>query len=316
MSSRFSSLRTGPKLAKRLARVELGALPDEQLLDYLHAEVHQLSQQQARVWAAMAEVARRAPLRFDHDEAWTPERRFDSAVAEIVAELRISHPTAQRELGYALDLEEQPRVAAALRAGQLDRVKAVILTQACADLTEEHRAEILDAVLPTAATMRVSALKAKVQRIAIALAPGWAERRYREAVRERRVVHHLAEDGTVTLAAENQPAADAMAAKARLTRLADAAQRAGAHAGADLLRSVLLLGLLDSRFTGLSEVEIIAELVAEFPKANDEPAAEPADEPAVEPAAEPAAAPGRSAVDDPDAAARSYDHTVARSADP
>src|SRR3954447_22192587 len=108
MSSRFSSLRTGPKLAKRLARVELGALPDDHLLDYLHAEVHQLSQQQARVWAAMAEVARRAPLRFDRDEeAWTPERRFDSAVAEIVAELRISHPTAQRELGYALDLQDQ-----------------------------------------------------------------------------------------------------------------------------------------------------------------------------------------------------------------
>src|SRR3954469_2495314 len=281
MSSRFSSLRTGPKLVKRLAHVELGSLPDEHLLDYLHAEVHQLSQQQGRVWAAMAEVARRAPLSFDQDEAWTPERRFDSAVAEIVAELRISRPTAERELGYAMDLEEQPRVAAALRAGQLDRVKAVILTQACADLTEEHRAEILDAVLPAAATMRVSALKAKVQRIAIALDPGWAERRYREAIKERRVVHHLAEDGTVTLAAGNQPAAEATAAKARLTPLAHAAQRAGADASADVLRSVLLLGLLDSRFTGLTEVEIIAALVAEFPKID----ADPSDD-TVEPVAE------------------------------
>src|SRR3954470_2154568 len=155
MGSRFSSLRTGPKLVKRLARVELGSLPDEHLLDYLHAEVHQLSQQQSRVWAAMSEVARRAPLSFDHDdEAWTPERRFDAAVAEIVAELRISRPTAERELGYALDLADQPRVVAALRAGQVDRVKAVILTQACTDLSEAHRQEILDAVLPTAATMR------------------------------------------------------------------------------------------------------------------------------------------------------------------
>ena len=85
MSSRFNSLRTGPKLAVRLARVELGQLPDEQLLDYAHAEVRQLAQQQARVWAAFAEVARRAPFAFDHDEAWTPERRFDSAVCEIVA---------------------------------------------------------------------------------------------------------------------------------------------------------------------------------------------------------------------------------------
>src|SRR3954469_966565 len=248
MSSRFSSLRTGPKLVKRLAHVELGSLPDEHLLDYLHAEVHQLSQQQGRVWAAMAEVARRAPLRFDHDDAWTPERRFDSAVAEIVAELRISHPTAHRELGYALDLQEQPRVAAALKAGLLDRVKAVILTQACADLAEPHREKILDAVLADAATMRVSALKAKVQRIAIALHPGWAARRYPQAIKERRVVHYLAEDGTVTIAAENQPAAEAMAAKARLTRVARAAQRAGAQATADLLRSTLALGLLNLRF--------------------------------------------------------------------
>src|SRR3954463_12664337 len=254
MSSRFSSLRTGPKLAKRLAHVDLRSLPAEPLPASLPAEVHQLPQQQGRVWAAMAEVARRAPLSFDHDEAWTPERRVDAAVAEIVAELRISHPTAQRELGYALDLQDQPRVAAALRAGQLDRVKAVILTQACTDLAEPHRQKILDAVLADAATMRVSALKAKVQRIAIALDPEWAERRYRQAVKERRVVHYLAEDGTVTIAAENQPAAEAMAAKARLTRVAHAAQRAGAQATADLLRSVLLLGLLDSRFTGRTEV--------------------------------------------------------------
>src|SRR3954447_23899195 len=271
MSSRFSSLRTGPKLAKRLARVELGALPDEHLLDYLHAEVHQLSPQQAGVWAAMAEVARRAPLRFDHDEAWTPERRLDAAVAEIVAELRISHPTAQRELGYALDLQEQPRVAAALRAGQLDRVKAVILTQACGDLAEPHREKILDAVLPAAGTMRVSALKAKVQRIAIALDPAWAERRYRDAVRERRVTHYLAEDGTVCVRAENQPADQAMAALARLTRLAHAAKRAGAAATADLLRSVLLLGLADGRFAGMTEPQIIADLVAEYPKTQPEP---------------------------------------------
>src|SRR3954468_10763748 len=191
MSSRFSSLRTGPKLAKRLARVELGALPDEQLLDYLHGEVRQLANQQARVWAAMAEVGRRSPVSFDPDEGWTAERRFDSAVAEIVAELRLSRLTAEQELNYALHLQDQPPVAAALRAGELDRVKAIILTQACADLAEPHRQTILDAVLPAAATMRVSALKAKVQRIAIALDPGWAERRYREAIKERRVVHYL-----------------------------------------------------------------------------------------------------------------------------
>ena len=42
MSSRFSSLRTGPKLAQRLAAVSLAQLSDQHLLDYLHAETRQL----------------------------------------------------------------------------------------------------------------------------------------------------------------------------------------------------------------------------------------------------------------------------------
>src|SRR4051812_42154474 len=120
MTSRFSSLRTGPKLARRLAAVSLGQLPDEQLLDYLHAETRQLSQQQARVWAAIGEVGRRAPFAFDHGEAWTPERRFDSAACEIVAELRVSKPYACHELEHAQHLEALPAVAAALRAGDID----------------------------------------------------------------------------------------------------------------------------------------------------------------------------------------------------
>src|SRR3954468_2030892 len=92
VSDRFSSLRTGPKLAKRLAAVDVAALPDEQLLDYAKAEFRQLAQQQARAWAAFAEIGRRAPLNFDHDEQWTPDRIFDSAVSELVAELRVSKP--------------------------------------------------------------------------------------------------------------------------------------------------------------------------------------------------------------------------------
>src|SRR3954452_11862234 len=194
MSSRFSSLRTGPKLAKRLQRGELGALPDEQLLDYLHAEVHQLSQQQARVWAAMSEVGRRAPLRFDHDDAWTPERVFDSAASEIVAELRVSKPYATRELAYAQDLETMPALAAALRAGQLDRNRALVLLDVCSDLADDHRDQLLTTLLPEAGTVPPGTLRAKSQRIAIALDPEWAERRYRAAVRESRVVCVIGRD--------------------------------------------------------------------------------------------------------------------------
>src|SRR3954465_5821287 len=248
MSGAFSSIPPGPGLGVRLSMVDVGALPDEQLLDFVHGQSRQLAFQQHQLWAAIAEVAHRAPASLPDVEGWTPERVFDSAASQLTAELRISRATAERELGYALGLEAMPQIAAALRAGELDRVKAVVLLAACRDLKEDHRSKLLDEVLPGAAAVRVSALKARVQRIAIALDPGWAERRYREAVRERKVTHYLAEDGTVCVRAENQPADQAMAALARLTRLAHAAQRAGAAASADTLRSVVLLGLAEGRF--------------------------------------------------------------------
>ena len=287
MSRRFTALRTGPKLARRLAQVELGSLPDEALLDYAHAEVRQLSQQQARVWAAFAEIGRRAPLAFDHSAVWTEERRFDAAACELVAELRVSKPYAKHELGYAQDLEAMPAVAAALRAGQLDRNRVLVLLDVCVGLSEAHRDVILAEVLPTAGAVPPAKLRDHAQRLAIALDPEWAERRYREAVRRRRIVRYLNQDGTVTLAAEDQPVDEALAAWARLTALAKAAQRAGARASLDQLRSVVSMGLQGPRFTGWHERDIIAYLIARFAKPTVDEPAEPKPKPKPEPAPEP-----------------------------
>jgi len=281
MSRRFTALRTGPKLAKRLASVELGSLPDEQLLDFAHAEVRQLASQQARVWAAFAEIGRRAPLAFDHGEVWTPERRFDSAACEIVAELRVSKPYAEHELGYAQDLEAMPAVAAALRSGEVDRNRVLVLLDVCADLTDAHRDELIAAVLRDAGRVPPAKLRAQAQRLAISLDPAWAEKRYREAVKHQRVTCIIGDDLSVTLAGENLDAADALAAMAHVNALAKAAQRAGAKASRDTLRGTLFTGLLGTRFLGMGQRDIIAELVKQFPKPTAAP--EPAPEPAAKP---------------------------------
>src|SRR3954467_12398651 len=162
MGHRFGSLRTGPKLARRLAAVSLGQLPDEQLLDYLHAQSRQLSFQQAEFWATLAEVGRRAPFAFDHGEVWTPERRFDSAACEIAAELRVSKPYACHELEHAQDLEALPAVATPLRAGELDRTRALVLLDVCSTLLhDQHRDTLLDTMLPQAGTLPAGTLRAK-----------------------------------------------------------------------------------------------------------------------------------------------------------
>jgi len=289
MSCRFSSLRTGPKLAKRLAQVELASLPDEAVLDYLHAEVKQLASQQARVWAAMAEVHRRAVGVHAHEALWTAERVFGSAACEISCELRVSELSAKRELQRADDLEALPTVAAALRAGEIDRTRVVVLLDVCFGLSDAHRDQLIAHVLPGAGAVPPAKLREQAQHAAIALDPDWAERRYRDAVRRRRVVRYLNDDGTVTIAAEDQDAADALAAYARLTALAKAAKHAGAHASMDTLRSIVSIGLQGHRFAGMHERDIIAQLVAEFPKPTPEApgedivAAEPADLTAAEP---------------------------------
>ena len=266
MSRRFTALRTGPKLAKRLAQVELGSLPDEALMDYAHAEFRQLASQQARVWAAFAEIARRAPLAFDSAAGWTQGQRFDSAASELVAELRVSKPFATHELEHAQDLEAMPTVAAALRAGEIDRNRVLVLLDVCLGLSDAHRDTILTEVLPTAGAVPPAKLRAQAQRIAIALDPEWAERRYRLSLREQRVVCYIADDGTVTLSGQNLDAEQAHAAKAHVWALARAAKRAGAHASSDKLRATLFAALLNQHYVGMGQREIIAELVKRFPK--------------------------------------------------
>ncbi|MDT4925177.1 MAG: hypothetical protein QOG01_2890, partial [Pseudonocardiales bacterium] len=123
----------GPALGAVLAPIEVGAVPDEQLLEVLEAEWRQLAHQQARVWAVMAQLATRDPmLGIAAGPVWTPDQIFESAVDEIRAELRLTRRAARRELEYADTVAAVPRVAQALRSGVLDRARAVVLAEGCA----------------------------------------------------------------------------------------------------------------------------------------------------------------------------------------
>jgi hypothetical protein len=248
------------------APLELGATPDAALLEMLSAHWRQLAVQQARVWAVMAEVANRPPLMpLPGQRQWTPDQVFESAVDEIRAELRLTRRAARIELEHAVEVAAVPRVAAALAAGQLDRRRAVVLAEGCCDLTPEQVSTLLDEVLPSAADVTATTLADRVRRVAVALDPEWAERRYREAIRGRRVVGYLNADGSATVAGQNLPADEAAAACGRVDALAGAAKRAGAGAPIDHLRAELFLGLLDGRFHTASEADIVAALLRDYP---------------------------------------------------
>ena len=273
---------TGPELGVRLSLIEPRATTDEQLFDLLHAEVRQLAYQQARTWAVLAELATRDPMpNLPPGTAWTPDQIFDSAVDEVRAELLLTRRAARRELERADATASVPRVMHALASGAIDRTRAIVLADGCFDLTDEQRELLLDSVLPDAARVTATRLAEKVQRAAIALDPGWAERRYKKAVRQRKVIGYLNPDGSATVSGQYLPAEQASAACARVDGLADAAKRAGADASIDHLRAELFLGLLDGRFHGMSEAAIVAQLRKRFPK-TDEPAGEAAGGPQAE----------------------------------
>jgi hypothetical protein len=266
----------------RLAPIDPRAVDDEQLLDLVSAEWRQLAYQQARVWTVFAELAVRVPsVPLPGGRYWSADRVFDNAVDELRAELVLTRRAAGTELATAARVAGLGPVLAALVAGQLDRGRAIALADGCWDLTPAQTDKLLAEVLPVAARVTLSGLSDKIRRVASALDPDWAHRRYRQAVRERKVVGYLNADGSATLAGQNLPAEDAALAAARVDALADAAKRAGAAAKIDHLRAEVFLGLLDGRWTGQHSAAIIADLLRQYPKPPrpDEPPDEPPDDP-------------------------------------
>ncbi|MDT4917495.1 MAG: hypothetical protein QOH89_2195 [Pseudonocardiales bacterium] len=263
---------TGPELGARLASTDPHDATDLELHELLSAESRQLSHQQARVWAVMAEIAHRDPTpNLVPGTRWTADRIFDSAVDEIRAELLLTRRSARRELENADGVACLPPVMNALASGLIDRTRAIVLADGCLDLTDDQRTVLLDTLLPEAARLTATRLAEKVRRVAVALDPAWAERRYKQAVHERRVIGYLNNDGSATVSGQYLPAEQAAAACARVDALADAAKRAGAAAKIDHLRAELFLGLLDGRFHGMAESAIVARLVSQFPHRQEGP---------------------------------------------
>jgi hypothetical protein len=148
-------------------------------------------------------------------------------------------------------------------------------------VTSAQAAAICARLLPLAPRLTTAQLRGRLWRAVLAIDPGWARRRYTRAVRGRAVTAVLADDGTVTITGSGLPADEAAVACARVDWLAEAVKRAG-HAGrVGQIAADVYLALLDGRFHGLSEEQIIAALLRE-PRSDD---ADPDDTGSDDPAA-------------------------------
>jgi hypothetical protein len=261
---RLAEIPPGAALAVALASLELGSVPNDQIVDVLAAQYRQLAHDQARLLATMVEAGRSTPgagpgvaRRAADVHPW--------ASGEIAAALTLTHRTADRELGFAETVLGLPLVFAAMRAGRIDRSKAWVfadhLHPLSCGLTGSQIEMICTRLVPLADGWTTGQLAARLLRAIIAIDPEHACRRYDRAVRERRVCGYLDQTGTVTITATGLATDEAAAACERLERLAAVVKRAG-HAGRLAhIQADLFLGMLDGRFHHQTEAQIVTALL-------------------------------------------------------
>ncbi|MGH3802908.1 MAG: HNH endonuclease signature motif containing protein, partial [Pseudonocardiaceae bacterium] len=89
---------------------------------------------------------------------------------------------------------------------------------------------------------------------------GWAQRRYEQAVADRKVIGYRNPDGSANLSGLNLPVDRVAAACGHIDALAKAAKHAGDSRSIDHIRADLFLGMTDGTYTGLDDVAILDKL--------------------------------------------------------
>ncbi|MGB9278787.1 MAG: hypothetical protein WCB57_01670 [Pseudonocardiaceae bacterium] len=252
----------GPELGVLLAGIDLYAVTGADVVEVLRARARQLAHDQARLLATMVEVGLCDPDAGAGEVARLVESPLYAA-DEIRAALAWTRRAADREHGFAETLVlRMPAVFTALDTGRICRSKAWVFADLCADLTVEQLAVVCARLLPRAGALTTGELAAQIKKLAIALDPEWAARRYATAVRERNVIGYLTEDGTATVTGSALPVEQAAAACAHVEELARAVKRAGHPGRIGPLRADLYLGLLDGRWQHCTRAQIITDLLS------------------------------------------------------
>ncbi len=263
----------GPELAVLLAGIDIHAVTGADAVEVLRARARQLSYEQAWLLATMVEVGLCDPDADAGEVARLPESPLYAA-DEIRAALAWTRRAADREHDFAETLVlRMPAVFTALESGRICRSKAWVFADLCADLTAEQAEVVCARLLPHAERLTTGELAARIKKLAIALDPEWAARRYASAVRERNVIGYLDPDGTATVIGSALPVEQAAAACAHVEELARAAKRAGHPGRIGPLRADLYLGLLDGRWQHCTRDQIIADLLTSSASGTDDGAA-------------------------------------------
>lgn len=249
----------GPLLSAALTGIDLAGLSGFDCVEVLKARYRQLNHDRAQLMAAMVEVGLRgrAPAG-DLTRMSVPD---EFSADEIRAALMLTRRAADAQFDLAYDLITRlPAVHAAMDAGRLDEPRARVLSEWTTELSPEQARGVCEALLPKVSKLTTGQLIEQVKKMAITIDPAWAQRRYEQAVAERKVVGYRNPDGSANLSGYNLPVDRVAAACGHIDALAKAAKHAGDARPIDHIRADLFLGMTDGTYTGLDDATILERL--------------------------------------------------------
>jgi hypothetical protein len=214
------------ELAGVLAGIELSRLSGYDCVEVLKARYRQVNHERARLMATMVEVGLcdSGP----DDELPRIAEPDEFSADEIRTALVFTRRAADAQFRLAHDLATRlPAVHVAMDAGALDEPRARVLSEWTAELSPEQARALYGERLPRAPGLTTGQLIEQVKKLAIALDPEWARRRYEQAIADRKVVGYRNPDGSANLSGLNLPVDRVAAASGHIDALAKAAKHAG-----------------------------------------------------------------------------------------
>jgi hypothetical protein len=259
----------GPQLSAALAGLDVARLSGFDCVEVLKARYRQLNHDRAQLMAAMVEVSLGGPPSDDLARMDVPD---EFSADEIRTALMLTRRAADTQFSLAYDLITRlPAVHAAMDAGVLDDPRARVFSEWTTELSPEQARGLCDALLPSVAKLTTGQLVEQIKKMAIAIDPDWAQRRYEQAVTRRKVVGYRNSDGSANLTGYNLPVDRVAAACGHIDALAKAAKHAGDTRPIDHIRADLFLGMTDGSYVGLDDATILERLRATCEDNNDTP---------------------------------------------
>ena len=255
----LDALAPGAELAAALEGLSPAALTGEDLAAYVRGRWRLQNRATAELLEGIHHLGRAQDGRTER-LASSDEYSGD----EVSAQLGWSRPMSARKLDLADDLQQRlPEVGDALYQGWIDEPKARTLCEQTRDLVDDHAHEVCRIVLPEAPELPVGALIERIEQVATALDPDWAERRRRRAEARARVILSPNPSGTANLSFCDAPVPDGLASQARIDALAVAVRHLGVLTPIGVLRLQVGMRLLDGSTAGMDDRTIALLLAAE-----------------------------------------------------